>query len=338
MIRDVNIIIMAYQNTFPEEINVLSAADCSRISKELIGHFQTDLEQLHISGDLSSQLKDIYIPLAAILEAKTKQKPAPLFVGINGAQGSGKSTLCTLLKTILQEGFDLKVVILSIDDLYCTREERHHLAQSIHPLLATRGVPGTHDVKLGLSLFDQFLNQDAGQKIALPVFDKAIDDRSPEELWHSATTPCDLVLFEGWCVGAKPQEHSALTDPVNELESNEDAEGDWRRYVNQRLSSQYAKLFARLDLLIMLQIPDMEAVFEWRNLQERKLASKYKGTGATRIMSPEELKRFIMHYERLTRHMLLEMSGRADIVLRLNRDHHIDGVRINQDRIKEISP
>jgi D-glycerate 3-kinase len=328
---------MADQNTFPEKIKTLSAADCRQIARGLISYFQTDLEQLNISDDLTSQLEEIYIPLAAILKAKTKQKNTPLIVGVNGAQGSGKSTLCTLLKTILQEGFDLRVVILSIDDLYCTREERHDLAQSIHPLLATRGVPGTHDVRLGLSLFDQFSNQDAGQKIALPVFDKAIDDRSPEELWHSATTPCDLVLFEGWCVGAKPQEHSALTDPVNELESNEDAEGVWRRYVNQRLSSQYAELFARLDLLIMLQIPGMDSVFEWRNLQERKLASKHKGAGATRIMNPEELRRFIMHYERLTRHMLQEMPERADIVLRLNRNHRIEGVRINGDWREEAS-
>ena len=325
---------MAYLNTFPKEINTLSAADCSRLAKELISHFQADLEQLHISSDLSSQLKNIYIPLAAILEAKTKQQPAPLFIGINGAQGSGKSTLCTLLKTILQEGFRLRTEILSIDDLYCTREERHTLGESIHPLLATRGVPGTHDIKLGMSLFDQLSNQDDRPQVAIPVFDKAIDDRCPSEKWHKATTPCDLVLFEGWCVGAMPQEQSSLTKPINDLESSEDESGLWRQYVNQRLATDYAELFARLDLLIMLQIPGMEFVFEWRNLQERKLAAQREGTGATRIMSPEELKRFIMHYERLTRHMLKEMPERADIALRLNRKHRIEGVRINPARLK----
>lgn len=320
---------MIYLKTFPEEISRLSATDCSRISKSLSSYFLASLKQLQISDDLSSQLNDIYVPLAASLIVKAKQQQAPLVVGINGAQGSGKSTLCKLLETILREGFGLRTAIFSIDDLYCTRAERKDLGKKKHPLLATRGVPGTHDIKLGVELLKQLSIQEPGHQVSIPVFDKALDDRSSEQNWRLFTTPFDIVLFEGWCVGARPQEDAMLASPVNELEAHEDQEGIWRGYVNQRLSGDYAELFTRLDLLIMLQVPEMECVLEWRSLQERKLAMRHKDTGTNKIMNQDELQRFIMHYERLTRHMLEGMPNYADIVLRINREHLIDGVGVN---------
>jgi D-glycerate 3-kinase len=320
---------MIYLNTLPEEISRISVTDCSRISKYLFSHFLANLKQLQISDDLSSQLIDIYVPLAASLVAKAKQQQAPLIVGINGAQGSGKSTLCTLLETILQEGFGLRTTSFSIDDLYCTRAERKVLGKRIHPLLATRGVPGTHDIKLGVELLKQLSIQEPGHQVSIPVFDKALDDRSAEQNWRLVTTPFDIVLFEGWCLGARPQEDAMLAAPVNELEANEDPEGIWRAYVNQRLRDDYAELFARLNLLIMLQVPEMECVLEWRSLQEHKLAMRHKDTGTNKIMNQDELQRFIMHYERLTHHMLGGMPNYADIVLRINREHLIDGVGVN---------
>lgn len=322
---------MTYLNKFPEEMSGIADADCSRISQLIASHFQTNLKQLQINNDLTFQLNDIYIPLAANLASRAKQQPAPLIIGLNGAQGSGKSTLCTLLETILREGFSLRTTTLSIDDLYSTRKERKLSGQTIHPLLATRGVPGTHDIELGLRLIKQLSVQEPGHEVAIPVFDKAIDDRIPMERWRKVIPPFDLILFEGWCVGARPQEDSQLDVPVNRLEADEDSDGRWRKYVNQRLKDDYAELFNQLDLLIMLQVPDMESVLEWRSLQERKLALQKEEREANKIMGQIELERFIMHYERLTRHMLSEMPEYADIVLRLNREHLIDGVRINSD-------
>ncbi len=321
---------MTYLKTFPAAKSRLSAAQSQSIAEQVRHRFQENLKQLDINPNLSSQLADIYVPLASSLADRAKQQQGPLIVGVNGAQGSGKSTLCTLLETILLEGFELKAASFSIDDLYYTRAERKILAEQIHPLLATRGVPGTHDVGLGLSLLDQLTVQEAGHQVAIPSFDKAIDDRAPAEKWPVASTPLDLILFEGWCVGAKPQDESALTLAVNALEANEDQDGIWRTYVNRKLQDEYAELFGRLDLLIMLKIPAMECVLEWRSLQERKLAAQREKTRATHIMSPAELDRFIMHYERLTRHMLNEMPEEADIVLRLDRGHKIDGVRFNR--------
>lgn len=325
---------MDYLSTFPEETSRISAEECSKLSEPIYGLFQSHLKQLQICDDLTSQLKNIYIPLAASLAVKVKEQQAPLIVGINGAQGSGKSTLCVLLEMILSEGFGLSATSFSIDDLYYTRAERRALGERIHPLLATRGVPGTHDVKLGMEILRQLSINEPGNKVILPVFDKAVDDRTPEEEWRKAITPIDLILFEGWCVGAHVQEESLLATPVNNLEKKEDPEGIWRGYVNRRLGDDYAELFAQLDLLIMLQVPEMECVFKWRSLQERKLALQQGEMTASKIMSPAEIERFIMHYERLTRHMLRELPEQADIVLRLNRGHQVDGVRINPGDLK----
>jgi D-glycerate 3-kinase len=326
---------MDYLSIFPEELSGISNAECIRITDLISRHLQANLKQLKITEDLTDQISDIFVPLASSLCVKAKQQQDKLIVGINGAQGSGKSTLCVLLETILNEGFGLRATSLSIDDLYCTRAERRVSGERIHPLLATRGVPGTHDVSLGMEILKRLSNKESGHNIAIPVFDKAADDRAPEEEWRKATPPFDLILFEGWCVGARPQDESLLASPVNTLEANEDCDGTWRSYVNKRLKSDYAELFDQLDLLIMLQVPDLECVFKWRSLQERKLALQQGETLATHILSQAELERFIMHYERLTSHMLSEMPEYSDIVLRLNSDHRIDGIRINSGYLKE---
>jgi D-glycerate 3-kinase len=233
----------------------------------------------------------------------------PLVVGLCGAQGSGKSTIADALARHFGD-HDISTVIVSIDDLYRTRREREALAEQIHPLMRTRGVPGTHDVALGLALFASI---DAGAATPLPRFDKATDDRMPPSHWHTAPADTRLVIFEGWCVGARPQPISALAEPVNELERVEDAEGRWRRHVNAALAGDYQLLFDRIDLLVLLAAPNFETVFGWRIEQERKLRAQ-TGLG----MTDEAVIRFVLHYERLTRHILAEMPERADLLIELD--------------------
>jgi D-glycerate 3-kinase len=283
---------------------------------------------MKIDNDLEQELTDIYIPLAATLKEKAERHNGPLLVGVNGAQGAGKSTLCRLLQIVLEQGFGQRVTSLSIDDIYLTHAERKKLAQQVHPLLATRGVPGTHDAVFGLQLLSDLRQLKAGQSRDIPLFDKAIDDRLPREEWRQVTGPFDLIFFEGWCVGAMPQPEETLTVPINSLERKEDPDLTWRRYVNQQLQEGYRKLFAELDLLIMLKVPGMESVMNWRGIQEQKLASATEQRDH-KIMSTAELQRFIMHYERLTRAMLDEMQDRADLVFVLNEKHQIDRVQIN---------
>ncbi len=318
------------QKSLPTQNNgwPITGKELNGIMEKVAKNFSRALNQMSIGGDLSSLLETIYIPLAAKLNALAKRHKGTLIVGINGAQGSGKSTLCELLKMILAEGFESNVAAFSIDDIYLTRKEREELANEVHPLLQTRGVPGTHDVALGADLLKKLSQEQPNIEVAIPAFDKALDERRLKDCWQNATTPFDIILFEGWCVGTTPQEESELAKPVNALEAVEDPDGSWRRYVNKRLATVYAELFNMLDLLIMLRIPSMECVFEWRSLQERKLAEAVKENDETRIMDEKSLRRFVMHYERLTRHNLKEMPGRADIILEIDRDHQIEEMKI----------
>ena len=253
-----------------------------------------------------------------LAQALAQTSKRPLVVGICGAQGSGKSTIAAALARRFP-----RTARLSLDDIYLTRAERTALAQNEHPLFATRGVPGTHDVALGIATIDALRS---GLATRLPRFDKAHDDRAPPAAWPDACAPCDLVIFEGWCVGAVPQQAEALTAPINALERIYDADGRWRKAVNEALAGSYQALFARLDMLILLAAPNWETVGRWRQEQEADLRQAGKGIG---VMDEAAVVRFVQHYERLTRHILEEMPGRADIILRLSADrncHEIEQV------------
>lgn len=315
----------------PANMHILTADEILKVADRTRASFLAATKQMMLDNNLDQALIDVYIPLAACLAKQADDYRATRIIGVNGAQGSGKSTLCKLLQIVLEEGFAKRVTTFSIDDIYLTHAERETLAEKSHPLLKTRGVPGTHDVELGLQLLTDLRGIEAGQSINIPVFDKSIDDRSPEKDFRQVTGPIDLVLFEGWCVGAKPQRDPALALPVNSLERLEDPDQVWRRYVNEQLENDYKWLFEEIDFLIMLKIPGISSVMEWRSKQERKLAKA--SPGGHKIMDTAALQRFIMHYERLTKAMLTEMPDRADLVLKLNRNQQIDGVLINNRAI-----
>ena len=245
-------------------------------------------------------------------EIAMRAMEGPVVVGINGAQGSGKTTLCQFLEVLLVE-HNQRSATLSIDDLYLTKAERERLGREVHPLLATRGVPGTHDAALGLSLIEDFR---AGRDLDLPRFDKSVDDRSPER--ETVKGPLQVLLFEGWCLGAVPQDEAALAEPVNDLEATEDPDLAWRRYVNEALDGAYKTLFEQLDMLVMLKVPDFAAVRRNRALQEDKLRAR--NPGAPGLMDEAALARFLDQDERLTLHMLAEMPARADLVIEVGRD------------------
>ena len=258
--------------------------------------------------------------LAAHIAARAAAHGGPRIVGISGAQGSGKSTLCRVLEVLLAEDHGLMAATLSLDDLYLTRAERADLAATVHPLFATRGVPGTHDVALGEAVFAAVREGRAG--LRLPRFCKAADDRAPEAEWPVIAAPIDVLLFEGWCVGATPQSAAELAETVNRLEAVEDAGGTWRRYVNDALDGPYCALFAEIDFLVMLAAPGFEAVLGWRQEQERKLRVRTGGG-----MGDSEIARFVLHYERLTRRLLADLPGRADVVVTLDSERAVTAVR-----------
>jgi D-glycerate 3-kinase len=253
--------------------------------------------------------------LAAVRAARPAHVGRPLALGLCGSQGSGKSTLSAKVADALAaEG--LSCAILALDDLYLPRAAREDLAR-IHPLLRTRGVPGTHDVALGLEIL---AGLGRPGRVAMPRFDKARDDRRPRGEWDAVEAPVDVVVFEGWCVGARPQALGELAAPVNALERECDPDGVWRRWANAELAGRYQDLFARVDLLAFLAAPDFSVVAGWRREQEDALRQRLsrEGRDASTTLDDPAVDRFVQHYQRLTEHMLREMPARADIVVRLD--------------------
>lgn len=218
-------------------------------------------------------------------------------LGISGLQGSGKSTLASQVVAAARAA-GLAAAAVSLDDFYLTAAQRLALADDVHPLLATRGPPGTHDVALALQVVDALR---AGSTPALPRFDKLGDDRLPVSRWSLPPRPLDLLVFEGWCLGVPAEAEAALIEPVNALERDEDPDGTWRRWCNTALRREYPPLWARIDTLWFLQPPDFEAVHAWRSQQEQALQAAEQGRAG---MDPPQLARFIQHYERVSRQAL----------------------------------
>lgn len=250
-------------------------------------------------------------PLAARARLLRRQHGRTVCIGLCGAQGSGKSTIAAATTAMLNAD-GLKAVTLSLDDFYLSREARGWLAGKVHPLLATRGPPGTHDVALACVVLDHLARPGV---TPLPGFDKAADERRPQSTWREINGPVDVIIFEGWCVGARSQPDTDLTLPVNALESGEDPDGRWRRYVDRQLAEPYQALFSRLDALFLLAAPGFEVVRAWRSEQEHKLRERTGGG-----MDDAAIARFIAHYERLTRWILDEMPARVDWTIRLASD------------------
>ena len=263
-----------------------------------------------------------FLPLVRDIKAEIQSsRNGPFLIGINGAQGTGKSTLAKLLSALLTStGY--RTANLSIDDFYYSKAKRQELANEIHPLLRSRGVPGTHDVDLALNLIEQLYAAGSNQQITLPRFDKSLDDCRPVTACEQIQGPIDIIILEGWFVGAKAQAGDELTQAINELEINEDSDGRWRAYVNHQLAGSYQSLFEKIHLLLMLQAPGFEQILDWRSLQEEKLR-RLAVTDARGLMDRKAIKHFIQHFERLTRHCLRTLPDSADRVFQLNAEHRI---------------
>ncbi|MBG9995059.1 HAD-IIB family hydrolase [Pseudoalteromonas sp. NZS127_1] len=267
-----------------------------------------------------------FVPLAHdILESKKTN--TPIFVAINGCQGSGKTTLADFLVTWFSKNTPLNSVALSIDDFYLAKQARTELAKDVHPLFTTRGVPGTHDVALMNSTITNLL---AGEvNVPLPRFNKHEDDCVPASDWLTNEKPVDIVILEGWCVGSEPQPLFSLSEPLNELEQQFDKEGVWRRCINSCLANEYKAVFNLIDYTVMLKAPSFSDVFTWRQEQEQKLIAK-KGEGSG-TMTNEQLVYFISHFERITRENLNTLSAKANALIELDSNRDISGMHLTSD-------
>jgi D-glycerate 3-kinase len=311
-------------------------------------HLNSTIERFICKHKLPSEYAKVaqkwFAPLALRLIQHQSGAGKPIIVGVNGCQGSGKSTLSALLICFLTEVYKVSSIAFSIDDFYLSKKARETLSESINPLLSTRGVPGTHDIVL---LENVLKALSAGKAVKVPVFDKSTDNIRPSNEWVSVTQAYDIIILEGWCVGVDSQHPSQLIDAVNALESKEDASGEWRRYVNDMLSVDYARVFSSIDYLIMLQAPSFDHVYTWRCEQEHKLIAflqnqEPKGVeaiareslktqndmqttlaAAKGVMSDQEILRFIQFYQRLTQHALTSMPAKCDSLYTLDEKRNI---------------
>jgi D-glycerate 3-kinase len=278
-----------------------------------------------LPAEFATLVETLHAPIAQSVVSRLPVAGRPLVVGLCGPQGSGKTTAARTVELLLNQA-GVVVAVLGLDDLYLGRSERERLARTVHPLLATRGPPGTHDPALGARLIAKLADADG---VALPWFDKAKDDRALEAEWRVIQGPVQVVIFEGWCVGARPQPDADLVQPVNALEAEHDPDALWRRYVNDALAGPYQDLFGRIDHLVMFRPPSFEVILDWRLQQERKL--RETGAGSA-VMSDEEVGRFIQHYERIARWLDHEMPDRADMVIDLDAARRVVGMRARAAR------
>jgi D-glycerate 3-kinase len=312
-----------------EKFNSTNLSMPDPLSHRLRFEVEQTLSCLYADASLIDQIDPLYLPFATWLSQKSESGRGPLIVGVGGAQGCGKTTFCSVVSRILNKGFDLNCIVLSLDDLYSTYHDRLKFSNDTTSMFSVRGVPGTHDVAFALTLFERLKNLKDGEVMKFPCFDKSVDDRKAVHLWQEVQGPVDVVLFEGWCVGAPPI-NDTLYRPINQLEKEMDADGLWRNTVNQLLKDDYQKLFAKIDLMAWMQAPSYDVVYHWRNKQERLLEDHLHDihgilldTIDLKIMSCDELKRFMQYYERLTRHMLAVMPERADVLFKLNKKQEV---------------
>ena len=300
-----------------------SFAECfQKVKSDCIRFIKSQETSTEKFSNKDKMLKSFLIPVCFWISKKVNNKQ-PYFVGLAGGQGTGKTTISSLLEIILRKYFKLNVFKISIDDFYRTRKERLSLSKKVHPLLMTRGVPGTHDIKIMLDFFRKSKTKKF-KSFKLPKFNKAIDDRCKKNQWYTIKKRPDVIIFEGWCVGARAEKNSTIKKSINSLEKANDAQLIWRNYVNKQLKTKYKKLYDQLDCLVYLKAKNFSLLQKWRLIQEKKLWLKNKNKKTNnKIMSKGDVINFMQTYQRVTQNMFKFAPRYASIILNLNSNHQI---------------
>ena len=299
-----------------------------RVKKDYFKFISSQETKKYKFKNKERMIKSFLIPVSQWILKKASKKKT-LIIGLAGGQGSGKTTISSILLLILSKYFKLNVFKVSIDDFYKTRKDRKLLSRVKHPLLMTRGVPGTHDIDLMLNFFKKVKTKNF-KTFYVPKFNKAIDDRYSKSLWIKIKSKPDIVIFEGWCVGAKPQTNTELEKPINSLEKAHDQNAMWRIYVNKQLKTKYKSLFKQLDGLLYLKAKNFNMLKNWRLKQEKKLWIKTKNKKNLKIMSSGDVINFMQTYQRITQQMFKDAKKSSSVIMNLNSDHQIQNIRFKK--------
>jgi len=308
---------------------VLNILECyKKVNKtcfEFIKSQETSKEKFK---NKDKMIKSFLIPISFWIAEKVKNNK-PYIVGVSGGQGAGKTTISSIISIILRKYFKLNVFTISIDDFYKTRKERFILSKKVHPTLKVRGVPGTHDINTMLNFFKRAKGKKF-KSLKLPRFNKAIDNRYNKKFWYLVQRRPDVIIFEGWCVGAKAEKNNTLKTPINSLEKLNDKKLIWRRFVNKQLKSKYKQLYDQLNCLLFIKSKNFSLLRQWRMKQEKKLRLRSKRFSNHKIMSDKEIVNFMQTYQRVTQNMLKNVPKYASIILNLNSNHQIKSVVYNK--------
>jgi D-glycerate 3-kinase len=263
-----------------------------------------------------STLEKLWLPVALDLAIARKKLNRTFVQGILGSQGTGKSTLCEILQVILRYlGFS--AASLSLDDLYLTHAERQTLQQQ-DPRLIWRGPPGTHDVSLGIKVIEQCLDEDYTAQISLPRFDKSAEKGAGDRFKDTEDIgKPDILLFEGWFVGAQPIAEALFDNSPDPIVTEEDRQ--FAIASNQRLQA-YVPLWSKLDSLIVLHPEDYRFSKQWRKEAEHKMIAQGKDG-----MTDEEIDRFVEYFWKALHPELFikPLIKTADLVVKIKSDHSI---------------
>ena len=308
---------------------MISVINCYRkVNSECFKFIKSQETSKEKFKNKEKMIKSFLIPISFWI-AKKVDKKGIYIVGLSGGQGSGKTTISSIISIILRKYFKLNVFIISIDDFYKTRKERFLLSKRIHPLLMTRGVPGTHDINMMLDFFKRVKGKKF-RSLKLPKFNKVTDDRYNKKSWYSLKKKPEIIIFEGWCVGAKAEKNNTLKKSVNSLEKLKDTELTWRRYVNEQLKTKYKQLYDQLNCLLYIKSSNFTLLKKWRIKQEKKLRLKNKRSNKFKIMSDKEVINFMQTYQRVTQSMFKYVPKYASIILTLKSNHQIKSVIYNK--------
>ena len=239
---------------------------------------------------------------------------------ISGAQGIGKSTLLKVLERNIEIFYNKKVLTISLDDYYLSKIKRKKLSKKIHPLLITRGVPGTHNIaelRKAIKSFDK-----NNFPLNLPIFNKIKDDVSKKN--RKIKCKKDILLLEGWCCGSPPLTKNYLYKNINKLEKIKDKKLIWRQYYNELLNNDYKKIIESFDKIIFLKAPSFKYILNWRSRQEKMMKLKNQ-----KIIEKKEIKEFISHFEKITKWMMKTLTYKADMVIHINNLQKINKINYN---------
>lgn len=234
----------------------------------------------------------------------------PMIVGLQGPQGSGKTTVTQGVQANLERQ-GKRTAVLSIDDFYLPHAKLEELKQ-LYPnnkLLHGRGQPGTHDMPLGTKILSQLKDSKDGTTIRLPIFDKSKFEGEGDRLDETVNvvTPIDVVIFEGWCMGFYPIPTDALEELYQAAKNGRAiASGGKAPFFTKHsleslqqintIMAKYLDWYRLIDAFVILRPQSLFDVFAWRLQAEHAMKSKGK-PGMTDDQVHDFVARYMPGYE-----------------------------------------